>query len=205
MNRTLASRARAVFAALAIAVLAGGGAWAAGEEHANGHGGHQGLDGKTFAFQLINFGILLFVLIKFGGKAVNQTLRTRHEQLKSDLAEAATLRADAETRLREQDKRLANLEHEIAALRASMRQEAEHEKSRLVAAAEERARRVKDETAFLLQQQIKEAELRFRREVSEAALKIAEDTLRRSVNPEDERRLASSFVTGIDAPPEGRN
>ncbi len=159
--------------------------------------GHHGIDATKLALQLLNFGVLLFVLIKFGGGAMNKALGARHEQLKQDLEEATALKTAAEGRLAENQGRLANIEREIAAMRASIRQEAELEQSRLVAAAEERAKRVQQETTFLLEQLVKEAEARFRHEVSEAALKVAEDALRRAVTEDDEQRLATSFVADL--------
>jgi F-type H+-transporting ATPase subunit b len=145
--------------------------------------------------------VLLFLLIKFGGSAINKGLRARHEQLKSDLEEAARQKAAAETRFKEQEKRLANLESELEAMRRSILKEAENEKARIIAAAEEKARRVQEETRFQLDQQVKEAEGRFRAEVAQAALKIADELLRRSVNTSDEQRLAQSFVTELSAVP----
>ena len=96
--------------------------------------------------------------LQFGGPAINKALLARHTQLKAELASAAEARAAAEARLAEQEKRLAALEHEIAAIQAGIKQEAEVEKARLIATAEERAKRIQEETSFLLDQQVKEAE-----------------------------------------------
>ena len=99
------------------------------------------INGKKLALQLLNFGVLLFILIKFGGPAINKALAARHQQLKADLASAAAARAEAEARLAQQEKRLGALEQEIAAMRAGVKAEAEAEKARLIALAEERAKR----------------------------------------------------------------
>ena len=93
---------------------------------------------------------------------------------------------------------MANLEKEIAALRASIKEEAINEEQRLVAAAEEKARRIQDETKFLLDQQVKEAELRFRAEVAGTAVRVAEEIVRRSVQPEDTARLQQSFIADLE-------
>jgi F-type H+-transporting ATPase subunit b len=165
----------------------------AGPEHA------AGIDLKTLALQLINFAVLVFILARFGGPAINKALRARHDQLKTDLDEAARLRSDAEERFRAHEQRLANLEREIQTMLASIRQEAEQEKARIIASAEEKARRIQDETRFALDQQIKEAELNFRAEVAQAAVKVADELLRRSVTASDEQRLAQSFVAELAA------
>jgi F-type H+-transporting ATPase subunit b len=171
----------------------------AADEHGGGHGEHHGLDGKRLAFQLVNFGLLIALLGFFGGRAINKALASRHDQMKKDLEEAGQARAAAEARLAQQEKRLANLEKEIIALRASIKQEAVQEEQRLVAAAEEKAKRIQDETRFLMDQQVKEAELRFRQEVAGAAVRIAEELVRRSVRPDDENRLNAGFIADLDS------
>jgi F-type H+-transporting ATPase subunit b len=164
-----------------------------------GHGPEEApsVDLKKLGLQLLNFGVLVFILVKFGGGAINKALGARHEQLKADLAAAAALRAAAEAKLITQEKRLDSLEQEIAAMRGAVKAEAESEKARLIAAAEERAARVKTETAFLIEQQVREADQRLRRESADAALKIAEEILRRSIGAADQQRLLDTFIGDV--------
>ena len=166
----------------------------------NGHGEHGGFSAKTFALQLLNFGVLLFILIYFGGRAMNKALRSRHEQLKNDIGESARLRDEAKGKYQAQEKRIADLEKEIAALRASMRQDAEREQARMVEGAQEKAKRIQEELRFQLDQQVKDAETILRAEVATAAIKVADELLRRSVTPDDQRRLAQEFVAGFAGP-----
>jgi len=164
-------------------------------EHAPSHA--PSIDGKTLGLQLLNFGVLLFILIKFGGGAINKALLARHQQLKTDLAAAAEARSAAEERLKKQEQRMANLEKEIHAIRLGIKQEAEAEKARLIAAAEERARRIREETAFIIEQYGKEAEALLRREAAGGAVKIAEELLRRAMDARDQQRFVETFVADI--------
>jgi F-type H+-transporting ATPase subunit b len=175
---------------------------AASEEgkHDAQHGEHGGFSGKTFALQLINFGVLLFLLIWFGGRAMNKSLRARHEQLKSEISEAARLRDEATLKFQAQEQRVADLEKETAALRTSLRQDAEREHARLIEGSQERAKRIQEEMRLQLNQQVKEAELLLRAEVASASVKLAEELVRKSVNADDQRRLAREFVAGFDGP-----
>lgn len=174
-----------------------------GQGHGEGHGGHAGVDPKTLTLQLLNFGVLLFILIWFGGRAISKALRGRHEQLKTDIEGAAQRRAQAEQRFREQESRMANLEKELVALRAEVQQAGERERARLLEGAQEKAKRIQEETKFQLEQQVKEAELRLRAEVANTALKVADELLKRSVGPEDDRRLAQEFAAGAGQPQAG--
>lgn len=168
-------------------------ALAAGGEH------HATFDVGSFVLQLVNLGLLLFVLIKFGGKAVNKGLAARHEQLKLELESAQREKNEAEARLREHERRLAQIEAEVGRIRATVKQEANDEKARLIAAAEERAGRIKTETAFLLDQQVKQAQATLRAEVAEAAFKVAEQLIKRAVDSGDQKRMIDSFVAEVDA------
>jgi F-type H+-transporting ATPase subunit b len=161
------------------------------------------INGKKLALQLLNFGVLVFILVKFGGPAIGKALAARHQQLKADLAAAATARAEAEARLKQQEARLAALEQEIEGIRTGVKAEAEAEKARLIAMAEERAKRIKEETSFVLDQQIKEAEARLRREVAQAAVDLAEQMVKKSLGPNDQQRLVDSFVADVAAPAPG--
>jgi F-type H+-transporting ATPase subunit b len=155
------------------------------------------INGKSLALQLLNFGVLLAILIKFGGGAINKALASRHTQLKAELAAAAAARSQAEARVRKQEDRLAGLEREIAAMRVGIKQEAEVEKARLIAAAEERARRIREETTFVIEQQVKEAQDLLRRDVAASALRIAEEILRRAIDANDQRRMLDGFVDDV--------
>jgi F-type H+-transporting ATPase subunit b len=159
------------------------------------------LDTGKLALQLLNFAVLAVVIGWFGGKAINKALLARHQQLKADLVTAAEARAAAEGRAAVQQKRLETLETEIANMRAGIKQEAEDEKQRLIAAAEARARSITEETKFLLDQQVKEAEITLRREVAEAAVKIAEQLVTKSMNAGDQQRLVDTFVSDVAAAP----
>jgi F-type H+-transporting ATPase subunit b len=163
------------------------------------------LDKGKLALQLLNFAVLAGLLGWFGGKAINKALLERHQQLKADLVVAAEARAAAELRAAAQGKRLESLETEIADMRAGIQQEAEDEKHRLIAAAEERAKRIAEETKFLLGQQVKEAEVTLRREVAEAAVKVAEELIKKSLHGGDQQRLLDTFVADVAAPTPGRS
>jgi F-type H+-transporting ATPase subunit b len=174
---------------------------AAGEGEGEGeHGGaHEApsLDLAKLGWQFLNFGILVFILIKFGGPPVTKALQARHDQIKTDLASAAEARAAAQARFEQQEKRLLALEHEIADIARNIKQEAEAEKVRLIAIAEERAQRIREESEFIIEQQVKQAEEDLRREVAAAAVALAEKIVRSQIVAGDQQRLIDTFVGDV--------
>jgi F0F1-type ATP synthase membrane subunit b/b' len=173
------------------------------EEHGGEHEAIPEIHGTRLIAQILNFGAVIFVIVYFGGKAISKMLVTRHEQLKSELAAASEAKAAAEARLAKEEKRLAALEQEITAMRAGIKQEAEAEKARLIEMAEERAQRIREETKFLLDQQVKEAEATLRRDAARAAVDMAEAIVRKSLNAGDQQRMVDSFVSDVAAPAGG--
>jgi F-type H+-transporting ATPase subunit b len=176
---------------------AAGGEHAAAGEHGTGEHGAPALDGGRLAAQFFNFAALIAILYFAGRKPVSKALLARHEQLKSELAAAAEVRAAAQARLEKQEKRLAALEHEIADIVSGVKQEAEAEKARLIAAAEDRARRIREEATFMIDQQVKEAEVQLRREAARAAVEAAERVVRANFGAGDQQRLVDSFVADV--------
>ena len=53
----------------------------------------------------------------------------------------------------------------------------------------------------MLEQQVKEAQLRLRREVADAALAAAEQLLRRGMTPADQQRFVANFVSDVEHEP----
>jgi F-type H+-transporting ATPase subunit b len=166
-------------------------------EHGGGEHGAPAIDATRLAAQLVNFALLIGILYFAARKPVSQALLARHQQLKSELAAAAEVRAAAQARLEKQEKRLAALEHEIADIKTGIKQEAEAEKVRLIAAAEERARRIRDEAKFMIDQQVKEAEVELRREAARAAVEAAERMVRANFGAADQQRLIDTFVADV--------
>jgi len=173
---------------------------AATEGETEGPHGSPSIDGSRLGAQLFNFAALIAILYFGGRKAVSAALQARHSQIKSDLASAAETRAAAQARFEQQEKRLASLEQEIAAIAASIKQEAEAEKQRLIAVAEERAKRIRDESEFIIEQQVKQAEEELRREVALAAVALAEKIVRTQMLPGDQQKMIDTFVGDIATP-----
>jgi F0F1-type ATP synthase membrane subunit b/b' len=176
-----------------------------GADHGEAHGGHEAFSVGTFIAQLINFGVLLFILIFFGlyfrGGLLNKFLRGKHDQLKGDIDGAARLRDEAQQKSDAQAKRIAELEQEVAHLRETMRQDAEREQTRMLEAARVRAQQMQEDMRNQIEAEVKLAAAELRAEAARAAVALAEAMVRQSVGFEDERRLAREFVAGFAGSP----
>lgn len=90
----------------------------------------------------VNFGIIVFVVVWFGGKALPGLLRNRNQSIQRALDEARAASQEANRRLAEIENRLRQLDVEIGRMQANAEKEAEAEEARIKAATEEDIRKV---------------------------------------------------------------
>jgi F-type H+-transporting ATPase subunit b len=150
-----------------------------------------------FVFMLINFALLLLILAKWGGPAARNIARTRHDQIKSALDEAQKLRDEAAKKLEDYQGRIKDVDAEIAKLVEGIRADAEADKKRILEAAAAQAAQMKRDAELRIAAEIELARAQLAREVTAAASTATEKILRDKTNPDDQKKLVSSFISGI--------
>ena len=176
-------------------------------EHAEGDGGHDGhgqltctgvLTNLEFIGAVVNFTALILLFAWIIRSKGNPALAEKRKQVEKELAEAQRLRADAEKRQMETQTRLERLDEEMVELRAEMVKAGEVERDRIVAAAEEKAARLRKDTSFLIEQQIKQLRQDLTREASTAAVAAAHELLAQTTTDDDQDRLAEAYLERLD-------
>jgi F-type H+-transporting ATPase subunit b len=168
----------------------------AAAEHAGGEheGGLRGMFSNTsFLAALVNFGLLIWILRKFGREPLSKFLVARRDEMAREMSAAAEMKAKAEAVFKEYTARLAQLDTELAKLRSDIERGADEDKQRIVADAEENTRRLKRETESLIDQYGKQLSASVRREMVEAAVAAAEKILRENIGDADQQRLAERY------------
>jgi F-type H+-transporting ATPase subunit b len=77
----------------------------------------------TFVFELISFGIIMFILWKYVIPPINKAMTERQEKIKAQFDEAAQLKADAEATEKENQEQLANARAEASRIREEAREQ----------------------------------------------------------------------------------
>jgi F-type H+-transporting ATPase subunit b len=168
------------------------------------HGGHDELTFKgllasrEFQGTLVNFGALVLLIAWVIRKKGNPALAERRRQVEAELEEAQRLRAEAEKRHMETATRLEKLDQEMVQIRAEMIKAGEAERDRIVAQAEEKAARMRKDTSFLIEQQMKQLREDLIREAANAAVSAAQDLLQKSTTDSDQDRLAEAYLARLD-------
>lgn len=197
-RKTFIATALLVLLQPALALAAGGG----GE-----HGGH-------FTFSSVwndpeargallgaffSFGALVWIIVRFAGKPFSAFLSTRRAEMEEAIKEASEMKAKAEARYKEYNERLAGLDQELKKLKDDIARGAEEDKKKIMAAAEESARRLKAETESLIEQHAQALGTSVRREVVAAAVDAAEEVLKKQIGAHDQQRLADDFKQRVAA------
>lgn len=91
-------------------------------------------DWTTFALEIINFLVLVWLLQRFLYKPVTGAIARRQAGIEKTLADAGAIRGEAEALKRQYENRMAEWEQEKARAFQQLRQEMEAERARLLAA-----------------------------------------------------------------------
>ncbi|WP_437676404.1 F0F1 ATP synthase subunit B family protein [Sorangium sp. So ce131] len=150
-----------------------------------------------FLASVLNFGLLAFIVVRFGRKPIADALRKRKETIMHELDNAARLKQDAEKRLEQYEDKLTRLEETLAALKAEHAAQAELEKAHVLAEAEQRRARMRRDAEFRISQELKEARVILLQEAVQGAVVAAEELLRQRVGREDHDRAAEEYLKAI--------
>ena len=161
-----------------------------------GGGGLISLD-KSLVIQAINFGLLLFILIKLLYKPLLAKMNERTEAIRSSLEEAKAARAEAERERAEHAAKLQASLAEAQSIRATALKDAAEEQRRLVDAARAEAARLVEAARSEMAQDVRRARQELRQEVADLATSVAERLIRKSLRDEDHRRIVDDAIASI--------
>lgn len=140
---------------------------------------------------LFLFVLLMYFLLR---KHISAAFRARQEGIRRDLMRAQEERDAALAKLEEVEGRLANLDAEVAAIRAQTEREAREESARIARSTEEDIRKLREQSRREIESAGKTARAELRAYAAEQSVRLAEDIIRREMRPEDDARLVKEYV-----------
>ena len=148
-----------------------------------------GVDGPKLIAQLINFGIVLFVLWRFAYKPVLEMLETRRQKIAKSMDEAEQIKAELAETQAERDKVMAEANQKaeklIADAKEAAKQVGEAEGQRAVKQAEEIIRKAREATEAEYEKMEAKLKAHIGRLAVETAIKVSGKVL----TAEDQQRL----------------
>ena len=148
-------------------------------------------------WEIVSFGILLWVLYKYAFPPILETMETRERKIRESLEQAERLRIEAERRMQEYEAKLAIASRDAEAVLIQAKERAQRlldeNEQRLVAEAE----RVKADAAREIDQERRKAIQEIRNQATDLALLVAEKVVERSLTDADHRRLADEALAAV--------
>lgn len=161
---------------------------------ANEAGGHHEV---SVVYKWINFGILaaglLFLAFKVGGPF----FAGRAREITVALDAAGRVKAEAEAQVADITRRIANLDGELAAMKAEARKEMDRERERSLRETEELKAKLLASAEQEIASAAKHAEFELRRFSSQLALRLAEEKIRVRMNGQVQSGLVNGFVASL--------
>jgi F-type H+-transporting ATPase subunit b len=148
----------------------------------------------------INFLILAAVLVYLLRKPMARFFAERLDTIQEGLEEGRRAVAASEAKLAEVEKKLKDLEQEIADFRARSELEMKAERERLQQVAERDAQRVMDFAQAQIEAALRAAQLELKRYAAAQAVELAESVIRRRLDEPLRHRLVNEFVAELKEP-----
>ncbi|MDP1759752.1 MAG: F0F1 ATP synthase subunit B [Thermodesulfovibrionales bacterium] len=177
-------------ASVSIAFASGG-----GEE------GSAGAIAKDYLWKIINFGILFFVLYKFGKKPLQSFLKQRTELIEKTLKEAQQAKELAQKALAKVEERLQARDREIGEIVSSAKESGEKEKARLIEEGSRMKEKILEQARTNIAYEVKRAKETIMEEAAAIAIELAEKKLKEKLTKEEQLKLLEESLAKI----EGKN
>lgn len=174
---------------LALVLLAAGVAHAAGDGHGN--------DWGNLAWRLVNAAVVIAIIWKLAGKTIASFFTGRSAGIARELDSLETRKEKARQDLLDVEKRIANLEHERAAILADYEARGEALKADIIAKAEAAARQIMTQAKQSTQNEIDKALAELREELAEKIIAAASESIAGSLSAKDQEKLLSSFLNKV--------
>jgi F-type H+-transporting ATPase subunit b len=164
-------------------------------------GGNAATERATEVFKWINFAIVAALIVWVFGKKLPSVFRQRAEAVSSAITSATSAKSAADAQLRDAETRLANLQKEVAELRALAEKEAAAEVERLRAATLSDAQKIAAAAKAEIEAAERAARLELKALAANLAVDGAESLLTKQLTPKAQESLISNFVKSLEGRP----
>jgi F-type H+-transporting ATPase subunit b len=173
-------------------------------EHGEGEAGPAPINWADFhsstppyVAMLINFALLLGGYYFFGRKPIAAALQSRSDTIARDIKDAERMLAEAKERAKVYQAKVDELEQAKRLAHESLVSAGEAERDRIVAEAEAKAERMRRDSEFLIEQELKQIRENLVRDTVEAAVTAAEELLKSRITDADQQRLADEYLADL--------
>lgn len=152
---------------------------------------------KDYMWKVINFGILAFILFKFGKKPLQSFLKQRSELIEKTLKEAREAKEAAEKALQKVEERLKTKDKEIEEILSASKRSGEEVRESLIQQSDELREKILEQARVNIEYELKSAKEAIKAEAVEIAMELAEKKLKEKLTKEEQTRLLEESLAKI--------
>lgn len=157
-----------------------------------------GINAWAFFSQLVSFGIVFFLLWRWGFPAILKTLDRRTQVIREGVENAEQARRDLQEANQRADQILAESRRQAQETILQASKAAEKQANRIEEEAQARAAQIEQQQVARIQQEAARAREELSRMVVNLSINAASKVISKSVDTSDNRRLVEEFVTASE-------
>ena len=151
-----------------------------------------------FTWKVVNVVVLAAIIYKFAKKPVAAVLGSSAESAKKVLDDARKAEVKITADLSEMRSQILGLEKETLEMVESAKKDAKDVKARIVKEGKLEIQRMKQQASFALKQEQRKAEDDLRHWIADESVKLAEGTLKKEMNQNEQNKLVRNFVDQLN-------
>ncbi|WP_353683603.1 F0F1 ATP synthase subunit B [Thermodesulfovibrio sp. 3907-1M] len=159
---------------------------------------HGGGSLKSWAFQFINFAILVFLLVKFLGKPLKNFFAQRRELIEKSIKESQEAKELAQKALQEVEEKLKLKDREIQDILDTAKKIGEQEKLQIIQETDKLKEKILEQAKTNIEFEVKMAKDALRLEAAELAIQLSEQKLKEKITPEEQEKLLQESIKIIE-------
>ncbi|MFO8033496.1 MAG: F0F1 ATP synthase subunit B [Desulfohalobiaceae bacterium] len=164
------------------AASAEGGAWA---------------EWKDFLWRIVNFIIFIGIIYLVAGKRIIGFFSGRSEQIESELKDLNERRAQAEERLQEVEKSIANIDQEREEILNKAREQGEAIRESIISKARQEAEQITRQAQVKASQEMQQVVNELREEMADKVIDSAEKLIVSKLGKKDQEKLIDKYLTKV--------
>jgi F-type H+-transporting ATPase subunit b len=147
----------------------------------------------------LNFGIIVFVLVKYARRPLKDFLLSRREELAREIEKIEQKKQEANQKIHEATQMMEESEDRFNQIKARIIREGEKRKQQIIESAHREKDILLEAATRKIENQLFEAKSAFKSELVDRAVSLAMQRLPEEITAEDERQLINQFVAGAAA------
>jgi len=171
----------------------------AGEVFAGEKGGPEWRPTYDKVMMWINFGILVFILFKFGRKPLMNFLRSQKDELADEIGKLEKEKTKIVSEIEKTQQAVKDSDTYFADLKEKIVRQGEQKRDEIIRQAQQQTETMMEIAKQKIGSRILAARRDFKAEMVDAAFDMATERLPREINDADNERLVSLYMTSASA------